>query len=292
MIMSTRIATGSPLSALGVVIGLVITMLAMSASPAHAVVDCTADPTALAGDADQDGFRDLDECLGITLVGGQSVASCRPASGLPAPPRETCMDPDTKDMFVILAPAAANSLLPQGFNPFAFQGGFSPVGVTVHVIPPAQATVERVVIATSAVPGATLQKAARVAESLDTSSTILGLCNWGTPNELDGCVVYTKRIKNFIDTNCFGDPVATRDGYINQYITHTFLHEVGHSAGGLAADYNSRYGGYHYVAGSGYIMQQSETYRSTKQGVCTFNISLPPNGWNTTLDPAGVNLLQ
>lgn len=271
----------SPLVALA---ALIVTLgLVILPNQARAQVTC---PTTSTADSDGDGFTDAQECTGITLADGSLFPSCV-ASTLIS--RANCLDPNTKDIFVVVVPATPTSLLPSGFNPFGkvtFFGinfsGFSALGVTAHQITAAQAAVDRTVTTVTG------QKAARVAESLDTSSTLLGLCNWGTPDALDGCVVYTQRIINLINSACnsAGDTTTDRTAVFNAYTTHTFLHEVGHSLGGLSTTYNSRYGGYHYASGSGLIMEQSETY-STKGGKCTWNIS---SGWNTTLDPPGVIL--
>jgi len=205
--------------------------------------------------------------------------------------------PDTKDLFVIYAPQASGSLLPPVFNPFdpnpfnlatnygiVFHG-LAPLGVTAHQLTTNQINLDRSV--TSA------QKAVKVAESLDTSSTILGNCQWGTPNGLDGCVVYTQRAQKFITSTCANLRVVQPNGTLsdstsvfNAYMTYLFIHETGHSLGGLTAVYNSKYGGYHYAPGAGAVMEQAVTY-STKGGNCTFYISPV---WNATLDVPAVRL--
>jgi hypothetical protein len=268
-------------------------VLAAAPGPAWATVDCA---TVLAGgadsgaDFDNDGFTDFQECAGITLADGSPVPSCVTS---PAPPRATCLHPNSKDLFIVYAPAPG-TLLPVGFNAFSHASvydvtftGLDALGVTVHQITPAQAGADRTV--TSASP----QKAIRVAESLDTNGTILGNCQWGTPGGLDGCVVYTRRIRNFITSTCGTNPILTPGGRSSNvdevflaYVIHTFLHETGHTTGGMTATYNSSYGGYHYRCGAGTLMEQCVTY-STKGNKCTFNIS---GGWNPTLDPPTVRL--
>jgi hypothetical protein len=231
-------------------------------------------------DTDNDGFIDVQEQCGITLGDGSSLIS----------------DPTTKDVFVIVA-LASNSLILQifqssSFNPFntaTYSGsgvnvsfrGLAPLGLNVHVLT-ADTLGNRLIDST----GVSIQKAVRVAESTDTNGTILGNCQWGTPNGLDGCVVYSQRIKNFIDSTCAGNTAAERDLMFKAYVTQSFLHEVGHSLGGLAADYNSRFGGYHYKSGSSLVMEQSIAY-SAKGGKCTWYLS---SGWNQTLDTPAVEL--
>jgi hypothetical protein len=250
---------------------------------ARALVTCpAANPAA---DSDGDGFTDGQECAGLTLPQGialldgtTTIPTCTPGAV-----RSRCVDPNGKDLFVIVAPAAAGSLLPPVdlFGNVTLNGvtftGLADLGITVHQI---TSTVGRAITPT--------QNAVRIAESLDTSDTVLGICNWGTPNELDGCVVYTQRIKSFIDSICnsAGDTTTNRTAVLSAYVVHTVLHETGHTLGGLTSTYNKRYGGNHYAAGSGLIMEQSETY-STKGGVCTWNIT---SRWNPTLDPPAVQL--
>ena len=50
------------------------------------------------------------------------------------------------------------------------------------------------------------QLAVRISENLDAGGTVLGNCQWGTPLGLDGCIVYTQRARNFIDSTCPADP--------------------------------------------------------------------------------------
>lgn len=247
-----------------------------AAAPASALVICDG---ATDVDSDGDGFSDLLECTGIPINTGTLPSS----------------DPNTRDLFVILAPASASLLPPRSdgtpFNPFlpaTYVGsgvnvtfnGLASLGLTVHVVAPADVQVDRTVTLGST------QKAVRIAESTDTNGTILGNCQWGTPDGLDGCVVYTQRIKNFIDTTCPGNTPDERALMFNAYITQSFLHEVGHSLGGLTADYNSRFGGYHYKSGSALVMEQSISY-SAKSGKCTWYIS---SGWNPTLDVPAIRL--
>jgi hypothetical protein len=242
----------------------------------------TACPTPIGVDTDGDGFDDALELAGIQVLNTPALVT----------------DPAIKDVFVILAPATSGSLLPPQangapFNPFvpvSFSGsginvsfnGLTPLGLNVHVLAPSQAAADRTVDAC----GISTQKAVRIGESTDTNGTILGNCQWGTPDGIDGCVVYTQRIKNFIDTNCPGNTPDERALMFNAYITESFLHETGHSMGGLASVYNSRNGGYHYKSGSALIMEQSVTYTS-KGGRCTWNVS---SAWNQSLDVPAVRL--
>lgn len=263
----------------GFAICLASAAIALGAASASAQTVCPTPGT----DADNDGFDDALECAGIPVVSGTRFTT----------------DGATKDVFVIVA-LASNSLIQQvfgttPFNPFnqaSYAGsgvnvafnGLTSLGVNVHMLSDADiaATVDRVVDAS----GVSLQKAIRIGESTDTNGTILGNCQWGTPDGLDGCVVYSQRIKNFIDGTCPGNTDAERALMFKAYVTESFLHEVGHSMGGLAPTYNSRTGGYHYKSGSGFLMEQSVTY-SNKTGKCTWYIS---SSWNLSYDPPSVRL--
>src|SRR5712691_11029207 len=266
-IMKNRQRAGSRgLMALAAAVALVAAFAVWAASPTQAwgAVTCPLIETGV--DSDGDGFTDFQECNGIFLADGSFFPSCV----LHAPP---CLDPNTKDLFVIYAPAASGSLLPVPFNPFGPYtaygvtfNGLTALQITVHQIGPAQANADRTVTSVSP------QKAVRVAESIDTNGTILGNCQWGTPGGLDGCVIYTQRIMNFITSTCGTNAIVTSSGVASNandvflaYAVHTFLHETGHTTGGMTAAYNSSYGGYHYKCGAGTMMEQCVTY-STKGG--------------------------
>ena len=217
--------------------------------------------------------------------------------------RDRCMDPNSKDLFAILQPAATGSLLPavqspasttpfNPFLPFTAYGinfiGLNALGVAVHTLRPLEAAPDRTVAA--AVAGLPAPKAIKVAESVDLNGTILGNCQYGLPSGLDGCVIFTARTRNFITSPAdqprsrrrAGAP-STAQEVLFAYSTYLVLHEAGHSLGGLTGEYNSRFGGYHYKPGAGLVMDQAVTY-TVKGGKCTFYIS--PN-WNLTLDAAG-----
>jgi len=271
-----------------------LAVLLLSAVPVQswAAVNCATVTSSTTTDSDSDGFTDFQECNGITLVDGTSFPSCVYPTAIAN--RRTCVHPDSKDLFVIVAPAATGSLLRADYAPFTgptYYGiTFHPLddlGVTVHQITPGQAGSDR------SVPSGYTQKAVKVSESLDTSGTILGYCQWGTPTGLDGCTVYTQRIVNFITSTCGtnaivtagGTPTTANDLFL-AYATHTFLHETGHTTGGMTGVYNSSYGGYHYKCGAGTRMEQCVT-SSVKGGNCKFNFS---SGWNGTTDSSTIQL--
>lgn len=287
--------------------GLVVALgLGMHPTQAWSAIDCA--QVLSAGDTGRDsdgtggdGLTDFQECSGIPLADGSKISSC--AAG--TTDRTACLDPNAKDIFVIYAPQTSGSLLsklpksPFDPNPFnealpslfgiAFHG-LAPLGVTAHQVTPSQINSDRTITP--------VQKAVKVTESLDTSSTILGNCQWGTPNGLDGCAVYSQRTLDFMTKTCTDSTGRLMSVYqpngtlsdipsvFNAYMTYLFIHETGHSLGGLTATYDSRFGGYHYKPGAGLTMEQAVTY-STKGGKCTFYISPV---WNATLDPPAVKL--
>ena len=135
------------------------------------------------------------------------------------------MDPNSKDLFAIMQPAAAGSLLPavqspgsttpfNPFLPFTAYGinflGLNSLGVAVHKLSPLEAALDRTVAA--AVAGLPAPKAIKVAESTDLNGTILGNCQYGLPSGLDGCVIFTARTRNFITSSCGSSTIQTPGG--------------------------------------------------------------------------------
>jgi hypothetical protein len=234
-------------------------VLAAFSTQAWALVDCAASPSNVA-DHDGDGFTDAQECGGITLYHDGSTLT---------------MNPNNPDLFVILIPATPSNFPP---NPLEFvsnpitSGG---LGLTTHLIPPASARSDRLVSPDSP------QKAVRITENLHPEGVILGYANQGTPNDLDAAIIYTEHIKNHVETVCAEEgttycrnSVPFADGpaaIILIYIKHTIAHEVGHMTM-LAVEYNRRFGGYHYKAGSEVVLEQAVKYTS-KKGKVTFYIS-------------------
>lgn len=188
-------------------------------------------------DSDGDGFSDLEECAGIPLLDGTRVS----------------MDPNTKDMFIIVVPASPSRLPgdPAEFisKPQA-QGG---LGITPHLVSSSQ-------VATSRLVGAT-QKAVLVTESSDTNGNVAGECPWGTANDpLAQCVVYMAKIEQFVNSVYASVGQAAPADVITRYKKHTFAHESLHGAGRLTLDSDSRFGGHHYKSGSNAIHDQSVIY--------------------------------
>jgi hypothetical protein len=295
-----RVAKPSAGIALMLVAGIAVALVpGILPTRASAAVQCALLTSENNVDSDDDGFTDYQECQGITPVTGTKFQLC-PA--LPTPEqRMACVDPNSKDLFVIYAPATSNSLLGAGFNPFLSQSkydvafkGLTTLGITAHLITPAQAAADRTVS-----PNVSTQRAVQLSESLDTGGSILGSCTWGTPNGLDGCTVYSQRILNFINTTCGSLNVVTPGGAQSSkndvflaYAIHVSLHETGHTTGGATNVYNASYGGNHYQAanspftgGKGTRMEQYVT--SSTKSSCKFYI---PADFDASLDPLVVNL--
>ena len=285
-------------------LGAPLLLAALLASTDAAAVDCAkvlnSDTADVETDTDQDGFTDYQECSGITLaISGRLVPSCVATDTGTQLERSSCVHPDSSDLFVIYATAPQGSLLTEISEPFKTVtaygvtfSGLSALGVTIHQISPLDVGADRTVTGLLELPHPLLsaQKAVRITEDLDTSGATLGYCQYGTPNGLDGCAIFTQRIMNFINSTCAGLNIVQNDGAASDaqsvfkaYATHTILHEVGHTIGGLAPKFNSRYGGYHYSSGT--IMEQYVVV-TTKRG-CKFAIG---NEWNLSLDPSAVRL--
>lgn len=244
-----------------------ITML-MTQMPALAV-DCTA-PSAVE-DYDLDGFTDQQECANLMLYDGVTNI---PGALQVAVPRAERLDPNSKDVFVILA-LAPTSNVPT--NPLQYviapqaEGGLP---VATHMLLPGQADGARTVSPSST------QKAVKITENLDTSATdVLGIANYGTPNGLDLATVYTARIINHVNSVCSASITSCNDvdglaigavNVINKYIKHTIAHEVAHNMV-LTNTYNERFGGYHYKSGTNTLLDQS-VYYTSKSGKVTWYI--------------------
>jgi len=211
---------------LGVLVLAVVMFLIQT--PTHGAVTC---PTLSTGDSDGDGFTDQQECEGLTLM-NQTLFPGR-QSGLP---RANRLDPDTKDLFVILVPAST-SKFPE--NPLEYvsrvlaEGGLA---ITLHTINDNQATLDRFVSSSSQ------QKAIKIVESSNTSNLlVLGQAPVGAPNSFndtfDEATIFTENIitniaqkcGNRVNTlNCADTTGAYGQLLIDKYIKHTIAHETGH----------------------------------------------------------------
>jgi hypothetical protein len=219
-------------------------------------------------DYDKDGFTDFQECNGITLYDGTQF----PGSNNGGPDRSLRLGPADPDLFVILVLANPSNIPPDPLEFVSNPVGAGGLGIVTHEIPLVHP--ERFVSPDSP------QKAVRITENLHPEGIILGYANQGTPNGLDEAIIYTEHIKNHVKTVCEqeGSDSCTDvsgavgpDQIISLYIKHTIAHEIGHMTN-LAVEYNRRFGGYHYKAGSEVVLEQAVKYTAKKDKV-TFYIS-------------------
>src|SRR5262245_28335512 len=93
--------------------------------PARAAVACSTVVPGSTTDTDGDGFTDYEECNGI---GG--LTTC----GAAVTDRSTCLDPNTKDVFVILNPASSSNFPANLFELVIDPTTLGGLGLAVHVI--------------------------------------------------------------------------------------------------------------------------------------------------------------
>ena len=266
--------------------GVAALIIAIIPSPAltqtcPSAVDCSQNPST-ACDADADGISDYDECNGIYLYDGTPYTRCQNPGDLAT--RNDCLDPNSRDLFVILVPAVG-SLIPADPMEFVYRSKSSGgLGLATHMITASQADSERYFgYRDQAKTIQIQQKAARVTESLNTGNLIiLGVAEYGTPNGLDDATVYTQRIQGHImnvcgsryDTaNCVDTSSQPLKGaaLVERYIKHTIAHEIGHMIT-LTTQNQPRFDGHHYKSGSQVILEQAVAYTDKSQKV-TFYLS-------------------
>jgi hypothetical protein len=261
--------------------------------PADAVVDCAT--ASASADADGDGLSDAAECAGIgvgptpafsfaaglTLPGGAgtSLPNCASVAGLA---RASCVDPNTKDFFVVIV-RATPSLIPANPAQFISQslsaGG---LGITVHELAEGPGVAgDRTVIV-----GGT-QKYLKVTESLAPATaddTDLGFGNVGTPNSpFAFATVFSQRIVDY-HASVYGSvgqvaPAEERD----RYILHTVAHEISHNLDLCACPDNPRYGGRHYKTGTLVVTEQSVKVTVKGSNVTFFISEVYPSADQTGL---------
>jgi hypothetical protein len=259
---------------------LVIIMLAIVPATVHAAFDCT---VAGSGDYDNDGFTDTQECTGITLADGSTIEGANSSASIA---RENRLDPETKDLFIIVVPLANGSLMANAGNLITDPTAtLANVGITAHILMGSfWAMSEDRTVAQSG----SAQNAVKITEDPDGTLKSgrnylpFGDSHYGTPNGLDGATVWTQRIKNYVETVACpnaGDPctdaVSGANGtgaVVNAYITNVIAHEVGHVME-LTNVSISKYNGNHYAPGSDTVMEQSIVYKTSKKdGAVTFTI--------------------
>jgi hypothetical protein len=258
--------------AIVIVVAVMGMSLLLSQVRAQAAVDClTVSPTSKT-DTDGDGFTDYDECRGITFAGGGTF----PGKNTPGRPtvRSQYLDPDTKDLFVIVVRITPTLMPPKPTNaedvaywfefvsnPVGQSTGQFGLGFAVHEITSTQAPNRTVCpatgpnacqIPTNPTPQTARQKAVRVTESPDqTADNILGYTSGcGTPTGPDLTTIYTKKIYNLLSS-------IGQLSQLDLYIKHTIAHEIGHTVGPLAP-----VSGYHYESANNNLIMDKSVYQS------------------------------
>jgi hypothetical protein len=225
-----------------------VLVLLLIQAPAQGATNCL---VGIEFDADCDGFKDIEETQISQCLAGQTnpAIACNPA---------------TKDLFIILLPLAANSLLPTDPLSMLSNAGQQNLSTTVH-----QINSEQVVSSPRNV--TSTQKAVRVRES-DLVGSYMGYSLPGTPNTTaDDAYVYTKKITTTIDSICGTKRCVDEDGITltkqgvkEKYIRHTIAHETGHMMklrGGCTTD-----AGCHYPSQSNYVLDASVSYVNSGGG--------------------------
>jgi hypothetical protein len=251
---------------------------------AAAAVNCgNASPTR---DADGDGISDAVECnaTGVLTAGSPGARFPVCAAGTSSP---SCLNPNSKDLFVIVV-RAANSTVPT--NPFEFvsnatTGGLTGtgLGLNIHEIANNNAIIsggtdDRLVFPASGSFPATY--AVRVTENTADLSTgaILGQATNGTPATTGRIVVWPVRILqhvNEVRAAAGLAAVTATHASVVKYIKQVIAHEMGHVMGPMAnvdATTASLYGGKHYAPTPGLIMSQ---YVTTDEILNLNNVTFP-----------------
>lgn len=246
---------------------------------AVATVDCDGDGVLEAGecfDCDRDGFTDREECTGLT-VGAVFYPRCGTGE---------CLDPRKTDLFVKFEKATNSAYVELGIGDacafdfltesrdcptFAFLPASSGLALRVHVLPASTVlpSVPQPNSVTARQP-ALLVREVRGAPSACPVSAPLGAINGVT--SVGGAAIaqiFTQRIIDHV--NCVyaaaGDTTGAFEDKVKM-ILHTTAHEATH-ANRLAPEPVERFGGHHYRAGSGCVMDQASTY-TAKPGSVTF----------------------
>ncbi len=268
--MKRREGLGSWMYAMLMTVAVMGMSLLVSQVPAQAAVDCATVSATSKTDTDGDGFTDYDECRGITFAGGGTFPGKNTANR--PTDRSQYLDPDTKDLFIIVARKTPTLMPPKPTNaedvaywfeyvshPVGQSTGQFGLGFAVHEITATNAATDRTVCpktgstACQIPTGQTArQKAVKISESLDqTADNTLGYTSsCGTPNGPDLTTVYTQKIYNLLSR-------IGQQSQVDLYIKHTIAHEIGHTVGPLAP-----VSGYHYESANNNLIMDKSVYQS------------------------------
>jgi len=286
-----------------ILVGVLASVPVAAEAAAARAVDCGRSPSAT-GDADGDGISDFDECKsnGITTAGGTPVTIPSCFNGSTRVRTSGCLDPNSKNLFVILV-RAATSLIPTT-NPLEFvtnPPSGSPavgLGLTIHEIANSAAVIstgsdDRIVLRPPSGTNFAPTYAVRVTENTAdlSSGTVLGQATNGTPVTTGKVVVWPVRILQHVnEVRAAGglSAVLGTDAIVVRYIKQVIAHEMGHVMGPMAnvdATTASLYGGKHYAPTPGVIMSQ---YVTTDEILNMNNLQIPDDF--TTGDQSALKL--
>ena len=232
-------------------------------------------------------LRTMTNVRGITFAGGGTF----PGKNTANRPTDRCqyLDPDTKDLFIIVARKTPTLMPPKPTNaedvaywfeyvshPVGQSTGQFGLGFAVHEITATNAATDRTVCpktgstACQIPTGQTArQKAVKISESLDqTADNTLGipqLRNSKRSRPYDG--LYPKDIE-FAFQSILG--TTPSQAVLDTYIKHTIAHEIGHTVGPLAP-----VSGYHYESANNNLIMDESVYRVGEQRLCWDAVRLP-----------------
>jgi hypothetical protein len=227
-------------------------------------------------DCDRDGLSDREECSGLQVAAGAGLDA--PSCANPTADRAACVDAKVPDLFVVFRKASPSVYDELGLSNsaafgFVTQGGTAGLPLRLHVLDAAQVVLPDVPQPSSVT---RRQAALRVVEVRTPASAAcpvtspLGSLNGVTATNNAGIAqIFTQRIVDHVD--CVYDsvnpaiPEADRLADKIEMVQHTTSHELAHGIRG-APESVVRFGGHHYKAGTGCVLDQSTTY-STRGGV-------------------------
>jgi hypothetical protein len=216
---------------------------------------------ATVADSDSDGFPDSVESGTNTFTfygGGIKWSNC---SLVPAIPREGCVDPKKKDIFVAF-PNASAFMPPKGTRLAIFNKITSGDNTWAHDIPATYVNTSSKQVLSGLT---STQKAVFVSDNtVNDQSDILGITKVGTPNTTGGCTIYTQRIVWFLDTTCAGKRCVDNttqaeygsadNTFRNLFVGQVVAHELGHAVNLVTPADNVI--GPHYPAENKVVMSQ------------------------------------
>jgi hypothetical protein len=186
-----------------------------------------------AGDLDEDGFTNAQECAGLSSSNGAAFTypSCIDYQG----PREECLDPESKDLFIELIPLPGNTILPDDPLMYVNCEGPGCLGITTHLVGNGYSNLPTIPPTRDIFWNPGQQKALRVTES-DKIVEQFGQNDDERsvpPLGKDNIIIYTHRIRNYVTAILTSDPAVTVSeadilNAVNTFIRHTIAHEIGH----------------------------------------------------------------